>query len=50
MSNNVRKFINAWDAAKGNESERRDLAEDIWYDWFCSDKSLYGRTKNITLT
>lgn len=43
MSNNVRKFINAWDAAKGNESERRELAEDIWYDWFCSvfkDKSL----------
>ena len=47
MKNNVRKFINAWDAAKGNESERRDLAEDIWYDWFCSDKSLYSRTKKI---
>lgn len=47
MKNNVRKFINAWDAAKGNESERRELAEDIWYDWFCSDKSLYGRTKKF---
>lgn len=47
MSNNVREFINAWDAAKGNEAARREIAEGIWYDWFCSDKSLYGRTKKF---
>lgn len=47
MSKNVREFINAWDAAKGNEAARREIAEDIWYDWFCSDKALYGRTKKF---
>lgn len=47
MSKNVREFINAWDAAKGNEAARREIAEGIWYDWFCSDKALYGRTKKF---
>ena len=47
MSKNVREFINGWDAAKGNDVERRELADSIWYDWFCSDKALYGRTKKF---
>lgn len=47
MSKNVREFINAWDAAKGNEAARREIAEDIWYDWFCSGKALYDRTKKF---
>lgn len=43
---NVREFIIAWEDAKC-ENDRRELAEGIWYDWFCSDKSLYSRTKKI---
>ena len=43
---NVREFIIAWEDAQG-DNDRRELAEGIWYDWFCSDKSLYSRTKKI---
>lgn len=43
---NVREFIVAWEDAQC-ENDRKELAEDIWYDWFCSDKSLYSRTKKI---
>lgn len=43
---NVREFIIAWEDAQ-SDSDRRELAEGIWYDWFCSDKSLYSRTKKI---
>ena len=31
MSKNVREFIVAWEDAQC-ENDRRELAEDIWYD------------------
>ena len=43
---NVREFIIAWEDAQC-EDNRRELAAGIWYDWFCSDTSLYSRTKKI---
>ena len=46
MSKNVREFTIAWEDAQC-EDDRKELAESIWYDWFCSDKSLYSRTKKI---
>ena len=46
MSKNVREFIISWEDAQC-EDNRKELAESIWYDWFCRDKSLYSRTKKI---
>lgn len=46
MAKNVREFTIAWEDAQC-EDDRKELAESIWYDWFCSDKSLYSRTKKI---
>lgn len=46
MSKNVREFTIAWEDAQC-EDDRKELAESIWCGWFCSDESLYSRTKKI---
>ena len=43
----VNQFLKEWNEAKNDEQKRRDLAEDIWYDWFCSSTALYNRTKKL---
>lgn len=40
-------FLEEWAKAKGNEDERRKIAENLWFDWFCSTKALYGKTKKF---
>ena len=40
MGKQVNQFLKEWNEAKNDEQKRRDLAEDIWYDWFCSPLSL----------
>ncbi len=47
MGKQVNQFLKEWKEAKNDEQKRRDLAEDIWYDWFCSSSSLYNRTKKF---
>ena len=32
--------------AKKGEYEK--LSDELWYDWFCSDKALVGKTKRLT--
>lgn len=46
MSKNVKEFITAWEDAQC-ENDRKELAEDIWYDLFSSGKSPYSKTKKI---
>lgn len=40
-------FLKEWAEAKGKEDERRAIAENVWFDWFCSTKALYGKTKKF---
>lgn len=47
MAITVNKFLQDWKEAQKNEDKRRSLAEDIWYDWFCSGSALYNRTKKF---
>jgi len=47
MAKNINEFLNAWKSAKGNDDKRRQIADNIWYDWFCSSSSLYNRTKKF---
>lgn len=47
MGKQVNQFLKEWNEAKNDEQKRRDLAEDIWYDWFCSSTALYNRTKKF---
>lgn len=47
MCKKISDFLKEWNEAKGNEEARRKIAEDLWFDWFCSTKSLYGKTKKI---
>lgn len=47
MNVNVNTFLKNWKEAKGDEKKRRDIAEDIWYDWFCDSSALYNRTKKF---
>lgn len=44
---NITEFLKAWaDTAKNIEAQKK-VAQDIWYDWFCKDESLYNRTKKF---
>lgn len=47
MAKNINEFLTAWKSAKGNDDKRRQIADNIWYDWFCSSSSLYNRTKKF---
>ena len=47
MCKKISDFLKDWNEAKGNEEARRKIAEDLWFDWFCSTRALYGKTKNI---
>lgn len=42
----LRKFINGWE---NNEfvSHPSSMVEAGWYDWFCTDRGLYGRLKRM---
>lgn len=42
---NINQFLKMW--KQSNEEDRKQVAHDIWYDWFCADKSLYNRTKKF---
>lgn len=47
MCRKISDFLKDWNEAKGNDEARRKIAEDLWFDWFCSTKSLYGKTKKV---
>lgn len=47
MGKQVNQFLKEWKETKNDEQKRRNLAEDIWYDWFCSSIALYNRTKKF---
>lgn len=40
-------FLTAYTSAAKGSAERKSVAEEIWYDWFCSDSSLERRTKKF---
>lgn len=44
---NIKEFLDAWFAAKPTKEARNDIATDIWYDWFCSTKGLFARTRKF---
>ena len=44
---NIKEFLDAWFAAKPTKEARNDIAVDIWYDWFCSVKGLFARTRKF---
>lgn len=44
---NIKEFLDAWFAAKPTKEARNDIAVDIWYDWFCSTKGLFARTRKF---
>lgn len=44
---NIKEFLDAWFAAKPTKEARNDIAVDIWYDWFCSIKGLFARTRKF---
>lgn len=41
----VMEFIEKWDA--GIEADRKTMCDIGWYDWFCTDRGLYGRLKKM---
>ena len=44
---NIKEFLDAWFAAKPTKEARNGIATDIWYDWFCSTKGLFARTRKF---
>jgi len=44
---NIKEFLDAWFAAKPTKEARNDIAVDIWYDWFCTEKGLFARTRKF---
>ena len=44
---NIKEFLDAWFAAKPTKEARNDIAVDIWYDWFCTTKGLFARTRKF---
>lgn len=44
---NIKEFLDAWFAAKPTKEARDDIAVDIWYDWFCTTKGLFARTRKF---
>lgn len=47
MCRKISDFLKDWNEAKGNDEARKKIAHELWFDWFCSPKSLYGKTKKI---
>lgn len=42
----IRAFLEKWDAGYYSIS-RESMLDAGWYDWFCSNKALYGRLKRM---
>ena len=42
----IRAFLEKWDAGYYSIS-RESMIDAGWYDWFCSNKALYGRLKRM---
>ena len=44
---NLNDFLTAYTSAAKGSAERDDIADSIWFDWFCKDSSLARRTKKF---
>lgn len=43
----IKEWIENYESGKYNSKDRHIQCEAGWYDWFCEDKSLFGRLKKL---
>ena len=43
----IKEWIENYESGKYNSKDRHVQCEAGWYDWFCEDKSLFGRLKKL---
>ena len=43
----IRQWIENYNSGKYDSQDVKVQGEAGWYDWFCKDKSLYGKTKRL---
>jgi hypothetical protein len=43
----LRQWVENFDADKYESADIRTQIEAGWYDWFCKDESLRGKTRNL---
>ena len=41
----INEFLKVW--ADGVEKDRKSMCDAGWYDWFCTDRGLYGRLEKM---
>ncbi len=41
----INEFLEKW--GSGIEHDRKAMCDAGWYDWFCTDRGLYGRLKKM---
>ena len=43
----IRQWIENYNSGKYDSQDVKVQGEAGWYDWFCKDESLYGKTKRL---